>query len=154
MAEDGEPPFAENPSEIPVGSVGWRKPIPAGFLSFLITGLGQAYNRQWRRTLGFVVMALFLDLLFLHFRVWATLQGLAVGLLVLLGWRIIMSVDAAVQARKRLQRPAQSVPIAATIGAIGNCRRRSVAAIYKSAQSASRLPRFPHIFRLDVPDTL
>jgi signal peptidase I len=63
-------------------------------------------------------MALFLDLLFLHFRVWATLKGLAVGLLVLLGWRIIMSVDAAVQARKRLQRPAQSVPMAATIGAM------------------------------------
>ena len=118
MAEVGEQPFAENPSEIPVSSVGWRKPILAGFLSFLITGLGQAYNRQWRRTLGFVVMALFLDLLFLHFRVWATLKGLAVGLSVLLGWRISMSVDAAVQARKRLQRPAQSVPMAATIGAM------------------------------------
>jgi signal peptidase I len=118
LAEVGEQPFAENPSEIPVSSVGWRKPILAGFLSFLITGLGQAYNRQWRRTLGFVVMALFLDLLFLHFRVWATLKGLAVGLSVLLGWRIIMSVDAAVQARKRLQRPAQPVPMAATIGAM------------------------------------
>ena len=147
MAEVGEQPFAENPSEIPVSSVGWRKPILAGFLSFLITGLGQAYNRQWRRTLGFVVMALFLDLLFLHFRVWATLKGLAVGVSVLLGWRIIMSVDAAVQARKRLQRPAQSVPIGGDNRRYGNCRGRSVAAIYKSAQSASRLPCF-------VPDTL
>ena len=37
----------------------------------------------------------------------------------LLHWRIITSVDAAVQARKRLQRPAQSVPAAATLGAVG-----------------------------------
>ncbi len=71
MVEDGEQRFAENPSEIPVSPVGWRKPILAAFLSFLITGLGQAYNRQWRRTLGFVAVTLLLDLVFLHFRVWA-----------------------------------------------------------------------------------
>jgi hypothetical protein len=90
-------------------------------------------------------MALFLDLLFLHFRVCATLKGLAVGFSVLLGWRIIMSVDAAVQARKRLQGPAQSVPMAATLGAMAIVVARSVVAIYKLAQSASRLPCFPHI---------
>jgi len=69
-------------------------------------------------TLGFVVIALLLDLLIPHIRVWAMLKGLAVGLSVLPVWRIIMSVDAAVQAQKRLQRPAQSVPMAATLGAM------------------------------------
>jgi len=80
LAEDGEQRFAENPSEIPVSSVGWRKPILAGFLSFLIAGLGQAYNRQWPRTLGFVLVTLLLDFVFLRFHVWATFKGLAVGL--------------------------------------------------------------------------
>ena len=100
MVEDGEQRFAENPSEIPVSPVGWRKPILAAFLSFLITGLGQAYNRQWRRTLGFVAVTLLLDLVFLHFRVWATFKGLTSGISVLLLWRTIMGVDGAVQARR------------------------------------------------------
>jgi signal peptidase I len=90
-----------------------------GFLELADYRARTAYNRQWRRTLGFVVITLLLDLLFLHFRVWATFTSLAVGLLVLLLWRIITSVDAAVQARKRLQRPGQSVPVAATLGAVG-----------------------------------
>jgi signal peptidase I len=118
LVEDGEQRFAENPSEIPVSPVGWRKPILAAFLSFLITGLGQAYNRQWRRTLGFVVVTLLLDLVFLHFRVWATFKGLASGISVLLLWRTIMGVDAAVQARRRLKGPAPAVPVSATLAAV------------------------------------
>jgi signal peptidase I len=119
LAEEGEQRFAENPSEIPVSSVGWWKPILAGFLSFLITGLGQAYNRQWRRTLGFVMVTLLLDFVFLRFHVWATFKGLAVGLSALLVWRTVMSADAAVQARRRLKAPTKSLPgAAASLGAV------------------------------------
>jgi hypothetical protein len=99
-------------------------------------------------------MALFLDLLFLHFRVCATLKGLAVGFSVLLGWRIIMSVDAAVQARKRLQGPAQSVPMAATLGAMAIV----VAAVLLQSTNwlnpLAAFRAFRIFFRLDVPDTL
>jgi signal peptidase I len=116
LAEDGDKQLAANPSDFPAGPAGWRKPILAAFLSLLITGLGQAYNRQWRRTLGFVVVTLLLDLLFLHFRFWATFKGLVVGLSVLLLWRITTSVDAAVQARRRLKR--QAVPVSATLAAV------------------------------------
>jgi len=63
-------------------------------------------------------MTLLLDFLFLRFRVWATFKGLAIGLSVSLLWRTVMSVDAAVQVRKRLKRPAQTVPAATTLGAV------------------------------------
>jgi hypothetical protein len=81
LAENDEQRFAENTSKTSVTPAGLGKPILAAFLSLLITGLGQAYNRQWRRTLGFVGITLLLDLLFLYFRVWATFTGLAAGLL-------------------------------------------------------------------------
>jgi len=118
LAGNDEQQSAENTAEIPARAAGWGKPILAAFLSLLITGLGQAYNRQWRRTLGFVAVTLLLDFLFLRFRIWATFKGLAVGASVLLLWRIITSVDAALQARKRLQRRAQTVPMAATLAAV------------------------------------
>ena len=99
-------------------------------------------------------MTLLLDFLFLRFRVWATFKGLAIGLSVSLLWRTVMSVDAAVQVRKRLKRPAQTVPAATTLGAVAIV----VAAVFLESTNwfnpFDSLSGFPYNFQLDVPDAL
>jgi len=83
----------------------WGKPILAAILSLLVTGLGQAYNKNWRRTLTVVAVSLLLALFFLRLRIWATFRGLILLFVCLSIWRIWTSVDAATEARRRQRNP-------------------------------------------------
>jgi signal peptidase I len=95
----------------------WGKPLLAAILSLLITGLGQAYNRNWKRTLLVVVVSLVFDILFLRMGVWATFRGLILLLASLFLWRIWTAVDAATEARRRQRNPV-TVTWAITLGAV------------------------------------
>ena len=67
----------------------------------LVAGLGQAYNRQWKKAIGFAIAALLSAWLFMHFRSLASFSGFILGSIPLLGFRIYIAVDAALRARKR-----------------------------------------------------
>ena len=95
----------------------WGKPFLAAVLSLLFTGLGQAYNRNWKRTLMVVVVSLFLDILFLRMGVWATFRGLILLFASLFLWRIWTAVDAATEARRQQRNPV-TVTWAITLGAV------------------------------------
>jgi signal peptidase I len=78
-----------------------RSPFIAALLSILAAGLGQAYNRQWKKAIGFAIAALLSAWLFMHFRLLASFRGFILGSIPLLGFHIYISVDAALRARKR-----------------------------------------------------
>lgn len=98
--------------------LGWGKPLFAALLSLLIPGLGQAYNRKWKRTLAFVAVTLLLESLFTRTRLWATFWGLLVVMSLHLLWRLFAVADAAVQTRKRLSDPALQAPVAAMLASL------------------------------------
>lgn len=75
-----------------------RKPWLAALLSFVTTGLGQFYNGQWKKGLGFFVVETVLGL-------WAVLsmgsfKGLVYGVAILLTANIFVAAEAYISARR------------------------------------------------------
>ena len=77
-----------------------RRPLTAFVLSFLTTGLGQLYNGQWKKAffLYFVglcifILPVFFDLLFFY-------KGLIICVAIILGYKIIVMIEAAIAAKK------------------------------------------------------
>jgi len=97
--------------------LGWLKPILAATLSLLITGLGQAYNKNWKKALGVVFVTLFLEILFLQTGMWTNFKGFILVVAALFIWRILTAVDAAAGARQRVRTPVP-VPLALTLTAV------------------------------------
>ena len=101
-----------------------RSPFIAAVLSLFGAGAGQAYNREWNKAIGFAVASLLAGWIFIHFRLMASFRGLLLGCLPLAAFRVYITVDAALQARKRSRafseaRSAMALSVAAIVIVIG-----------------------------------
>nr|WP_321513916.1 signal peptidase I [uncultured Pseudodesulfovibrio sp.] len=74
-----------------------RKPWLAGLLSFLFTGLGQVYNGQWKKGVGFFVAEWVYSLAMIPF--WSDFVSTLLCLAILLGFNIFVAGEAFASAR-------------------------------------------------------
>lgn len=72
-----------------------RRALLAGFLSFLIPGAGQLYNRQPRKALALTLPIPILVILGAHTRIMFVFYGMVVFLGFLLLWRLLIVIEAA-----------------------------------------------------------
>jgi TM2 domain-containing membrane protein YozV len=73
----------------------WGKAFLAGFLSLLIPGMGQLYNRQPRKAIGIALTMLLLSLIMARTRILLSFWSLVLILGISIVWRLFVLAEAA-----------------------------------------------------------
>jgi signal peptidase I len=76
----------------------WKKAVLASFLSLLVAGAGQLYNRQPRKAIGLALSIPMLLILAAKTRVVFSFFTMVSFFIVLIGWRLFITADAAYNA--------------------------------------------------------
>jgi signal peptidase I len=104
------PSPASSPDAEPKSSFRWKRASLAGFLSLLLPGMGQLYNRQPRKALGVAVVTHLLGALLTHTRLLLSFPTLVVTVLVVWAWRLFVTVEAAYPTAAK-KKPEAAVPL-------------------------------------------
>lgn len=86
------PGVANPPSK---SSSRWKRAVLAGLLSLLFPGMGQLYNRQPRKGLGFALISLGLAMMMVKTRLLFTFSTMVIAILALLLWKLFVAAEAA-----------------------------------------------------------
>jgi signal peptidase I len=104
------PSPASPPGAEPKSSSRWKIATLAGFLSLLLPGMGQLFNRQPRKAFGVAVLTHVLGALMTHTRLLLSFPTLVVTVIVVWAWRLFVTGEAAYAAAAK-KKPEAAVPL-------------------------------------------